>query len=114
MLPETWVVLLTFIVFAIYFLIMSIVSKFYQDWLSAKWGGRWVNFAWMMALIIGVTVLMFFNVECTVKGDCRYMAITLACAAVLFTIINIVWGVVHTINYKKREDENVVAAVKAA
>lgn len=98
---ESWVVLVTFILFIIYFLVMSFVSQYYKDWMNAKWGGRWVNFSWMMGILLIFAILMVFNVECTINGQCRYMALTLTAVVVILSILHMSWGIYHTVKYKK-------------
>lgn len=103
MIIESWIVVITFMVFAIYVFIMNFASSYFKDWLSSKWGGRWVNFFWMILLIIIFGILTVFNVECTISGQCRHMSITVTALAVSLTLLIIGIGVYHSITYKKKE-----------
>lgn len=102
---ESWIVLSSFIVFIVFFFIMTFVSDYYKEWMNNMWGGQLINFAWMAVTIVVFGVLMIFNVECTITGDCKYMAMVLAATVAVLTAVNIGWGIYHTVNYKKKDAE---------
>jgi len=101
MIPEAYIVVGSFVVFVLFFIIMSFASKYYID-LQSRGLGRWVNFAWMVIIIIVFGILLTFNVTCTINGNCRYMSILIAALVVGITLMNIIWGIYQTVNFKKQ------------
>ena len=101
MYPGSWIVLVAFVVHIIFFIVMSLVSPFYKKIQTAGWGGRALNIALTILIVIILTVLIMFNIDCTITGDCKYMAIILTAFIILIVFGNVVWGIVNHVKYTK-------------
>lgn len=97
---ESWAVLVSFVVFLVFFIVMSFVSRYYKDW-QAGGLGRWINFAWMVVVIIIFGILLTINVGCTITGNCRYMSIIVAVFVVGLTLFNMGLGIYKTVKYNE-------------
>lgn len=102
MIPESYIVMGMFVLYIIYYIVMSFASKYYIENQSAGLG-RWVNFTWMLIVLFVFAILISINTECVVGGNCRYMSVTVATLVVGVTLINMAWGIYHTIE-RDRQD----------
>lgn len=101
MYAEAWIVLSILVMYIIYFTIMSFVSKYYKD--RESWGlGHVANVTWMLLVGIVVSVLLVFNVQCTIDGNCRPLAITITVLVAMITFAEMGWGIYKTISYDKK------------
>lgn len=105
LLLESWIVLVAFIVNLVFLLVMSFTSNYYKQ-ITAKGKGKVYNIMWIIVIILVSAVLMMYNVNCTIKGNCIEFAYLLTGIVVLFTIVNIGWGIHNAIKYKGNKPLN--------
>lgn len=104
MYPGSWIVLVALIIHVIFFLVMSFVSPYFKKTYDKKWGGRILNIALMLVASIAFGVILFFNVHCTVAGQCDWMAMMVVAIVIVLVISNIVWGLYNHFKYKIDND----------
>jgi hypothetical protein len=97
---ESWIVLGVFLINLLFLLIMSFVSPYYEE-VTKKGRGRAMNVLWIIVIIAAATVLMMYNVKCTLDGKCQYMAATLTGILVVLSVGHIVWVLRNDIRYRQ-------------
>jgi hypothetical protein len=101
---ESWIVLIAFSIYLVYFVFMSFFSEYYKDKLSEGLG-KVFNILWMVVMIVVLTVLLMFNTRCAVDGNCKWMSVTIAVLVVLYTLFHMGWGIYHHIRHNKALDQ---------
>jgi len=79
---------------------MSFVSKYYKLMLS-EGRGKLLNMLWIFSIIVVGGILLVYNVQCTITGQCEVLAWLITGILFALTVFNITWGIYKTVTYKE-------------
>ncbi len=108
LLVEGWIVLSVFIIYLMYYILMSFLSDYFMEE-QRKGHGRWYNFTWMLILIFVFGTILTMSVHCWGIGvgkdgimNCRYLTIAITLAVVIITLFHVGWDIYHAVVYDEK------------